>query len=117
MNEPNNPIDKYMQLVEQYFISIRYDIYSMSDLFGQHQLDLRALGLSDVDLALLERLRPLDDVGHVLAQLRRLVLARYLGHRHSHLLAFPVRVIELNNLVGWRIFQLIRLAVWHMYLN
>ena len=39
-----------------------------SCLFGQDKLDLGALGVADVDLALLERLGPLDDVRHVLAR-------------------------------------------------
>ena len=73
----------------------------MRDLFGQDELDLGALCLSDVDLALLERLRPLDDVGHVLAQLSRLVLASDLGHRHGHLLAAPVVTVVIENMGGW----------------
>ena len=36
------------------------------DLFGEDELDLGALGLADVDLALLQRLGTLHDVRHVL---------------------------------------------------
>ena len=71
-------------------ISSDTDIQGGVDLFGEDELDLGALGLADVDLALLQRLGPLHDVRHVLAQLRRLVLASDLGHSHSHLLALSV---------------------------
>ena len=36
------------------------------DLFGEDELDLGALGLADVDLALLQRLGTLHDVWHIL---------------------------------------------------